>query len=303
MLYDSLHEKLLPLPDETEVYPAHGAGSLCGRNMSGESMSTIGEQRRFNYALQPMPKKDFVKIMTTDLPEVPAYFTEDAEINRTGAAPLGELPKIDRLTPEQVQQFQAARHSILDVRSAAAFGAGHVPGSINIGLGGQFASWAGRLIPMGTPIVIVAEDDDSVYEAVTRLARVGFDSVEGLLDGGVYVWDKAGLDVSATPQMPVDELKARIDERAELQIIDVRRPSEYSGGHVPNAANTQLAELVGLANTYDPSTPTAVVCGSGYRSSIATSLLERLGFQELFNVVGGTTAWLAAGYEVDTAAT
>jgi len=301
MLYDSLHEKLLVLPDETEVYPAHGACSLCGRNMSRETMSTTGEQRKFNYALQPMPKEDFVNIMTTDLPEVPAYFTRDAEINRTEAVPLGELPEIARLTPGQVQRFQAEGHRILDVRTAAAFGAGHVPGSINIGLGGQFASWAGSLIPMGTPIVIVAQDDDSVSEAVTRLARVGFESVEGLLDGGVYVWDKAGLGLGQIPQMPVDELQARIGERAELQIIDVRRPSEYSGGHVPNAANTQLGALVSLADKYDSSKPTAVICGSEYRSSAATSLLKQLGFQELFNVVGGTAAWVAAGYQVEGA--
>jgi glyoxylase-like metal-dependent hydrolase (beta-lactamase superfamily II) len=301
MLYDSLHEKLLVLNDEVEVYPAHGAGSLCGRNMSRETMSTIGEQRKFNYALQPMPKEDFVKMMTTDLPEVPAYFPKDIEMNRTGAAPLGELAEADRLTPDQVQQLQAEGHMVLDVRSAAAYGVGHVPESVNIGLGGQFASWAGTLIPMGTPIVIVAEDDASVSESVMRLARIGLDSVKGALDGGVYAWDKAGFGLTEVPQMPVDELKARIDEEASLQIVDVRRPTEFSGGHVPTAVNTQLANVVESAGRFDPSKPTAVICGSGYRSSAATSLFERMGFKELFNVVVGTSAWVAASYEVDGA--
>ncbi len=299
MLYDSVHEKLLKLPDEVEVYPAHGAGSLCGRNMSRETMSTIGEQRKFNYALNPMPREEFVKMMTTDLPEVPAYFSRDAEINRTGASRLEELSEVVPLSAEDTQRLQTEGRIVLDVRNASAFGTGHVPGSINIGLGGQFASWAGSLIPAATGIVVVAEDEGGVEEAVLRLARVGLESVEGFLAGGIYAWDKAGFDLAQTPQMPVDELKTRRDEDRQLQVIDVRRPSEYAAGHVPGAVNLQLADLDRMLSEIDASIPIVAICGSGYRSSAATSIFEREGFGEVYNVVGGTGAWITAKYEVE----
>ena len=298
MLYDSLHEKLLRLADEVEVYPAHGAGSMCGRNISKETSSTIGEQKKYNYALKPMTKDEFVSMMATDLPEAPAYFSRDAEINRAGAPALGELTRPAALPPEEVNKLARQGYTILDVRAAAAFGAGHVPGALDIGLGGQFASWAGSLIAPGAPIVVVAEDVGGVDEAVMRLARVGIESVKGYLDGGMYAWDKAGLEAATIAQMPVDELRNRIEEGSELRVVDVRRPAEYKGGHVPLAVNLTLAHLEEQASLFDPEFPTAVICASGYRSSAATSLLARRGFRRLFNVVGGTTAWVAAGYPV-----
>lgn len=265
-------------------------------------MSTMGEQRQFNYALKPMAKDEFVRMMTTDLPEVPAYFSRDAELNRTGAGALSTLKDAPRLGPDQVSARLEQGSIVLDVRSPAAFGAGHVPGSINIGLGGQFASWAGSLIPSGTGVVIVADDDDGVREAVLRLARVGVETVEGFLADGIYAWDRAGLTLGQVPQMPVDELKARNDEQAIFQLIDVRRRSEFGGGHVPGARNVQLADLGRSTGQFDPAVPTIVICGSGYRSSAATSILKRQGFAEVFNVVGGTTAWMKAEYEVETSA-
>jgi glyoxylase-like metal-dependent hydrolase (beta-lactamase superfamily II)/rhodanese-related sulfurtransferase len=299
MLYDSLHRKLLRLDDCVEVYPAHGAGSLCGRNISKETSSTIGEQRQFNYALKQMPREEFVKMMTADLPEVPQYFSRDAELNRTGTGPLDEVPRPTVLTPEELKKLAERGHTILDVRTAASFGNGHVPGSLNIGLGGQFASWAGTLIPMGTPIILVADELAQVDEAVLRLARVGLESVKGYLGGGMLAWDTAGVKVSITAQIPVDELKARLDEGSDLQLLDVRRPGEYTSGHAPGAQNAQLAELERLAAGFNPSRATAVICASGFRSSIATSILERLGFTSTFNVVGGTSAWVSAGYPVE----
>src|SRR5262245_3516282 len=176
MLYASLHEKLLRLPDAVEVYPAHGAGSLCGRNISKETSSTIGEQRRTNYALRPMPRADFVKMMTVDLPEVPAYFPVDVQKNREGAPALPARPRPEALSPAQVRALGAGV-SLLDVRNSAAFGAGHLPGSINISLAGQFASWAGTLLPADRPIVVVAEDEAQVDEAALRLSRVGLDNL------------------------------------------------------------------------------------------------------------------------------
>jgi hydroxyacylglutathione hydrolase len=203
------------------------------------------------------------------------------------------------LTPEELKKLAERGHTILDVRTAASFGNGHVPGSLNIGLGGQFASWAGTLIPMGTPIILVADELAQVDEAVLRLARVGLESVKGYLGGGMLAWDTAGVKVSITAQIPVDELKARLDEGSDLQLLDVRRPGEYTSGHAPGAQNAQLAELERLAAGFNPSRATAVICASGFRSSIATSILERLGFTSTFNVVGGTSAWVSAGYPVE----
>jgi len=300
MLYDSLHDKLLRLEDSVEVYPAHGAGSLCGRNMSKETSSTVGEQRRFNYALKPMTKAEFVRMMTTDLPEVPAYFPRDAEINRGGAAALADIPRPAELSAEEVKRLSEQDHLVLDVRPAAAFGAGHVPGAVNIGLGGQFASWAGTVIPASTPLLVVAEDLAQVDEAVTRLARVGIEGVKGFLGGGMYAWDKAGLEVATVPQMSIDELRSRIEEKADLQIIDVRRPGEYESGHAPGAISVPLNSLESRAGGLESTRPTAVICASGYRSSIAASMLERRGFRALFNIVGGTSAWINAGYPVES---
>jgi hydroxyacylglutathione hydrolase len=299
MLYDSLHNKLLTLDDAVEVYPAHGAGSLCGRNLAKETSSTIGEQRRFNYALKPMAKAEFVRMMTTDLPQAPQYFPRDAEANRTGAEMLSQLPHPAELTPEEVNKLAQQGYTVLDVRSAASFASGHVPGALHISLNGQFASWAGTLLAAEKRILIVADEFAQVGEAVMRLARVGLDKVGGYLGGGIYVWDKAGLKTATMAQIPVDELRSRLQEGGDLQVLDVRRPLEYAGGHVPGALNAQLSDLENLAGRFDPERQTAVICASGYRSSIAISLLKRMGFKDLFNVVGGTTAWINAGYPVE----
>ncbi len=305
MMYDTLHNKLLKLPDEVEVYPAHGAGSMCGKNMSKETWSTIGQQRQFNYAVQPMSKDAFVRMMTTDLTPAPAYFSKDAEINRGGAEPLSDLPAPEPLTAERVQQLTSQtdnlRYIVLDVRSASEFGGGHIPGSINIGLGGQFAIWAGSLITMSAPIVIVAESEEKVAEAQMRLARVGLENVKGYLQGGVKSWRDAGFELATVPQVSVDELHDLIGREADLQVIDVRRPAEYESGHIGPAKTAPLADLeqkIGGLGVV-PSKKTAVVCAGGYRSSAATSILEQHGFTNLLNVTGGTGAWIKAGYPVE----
>lgn len=304
MMYDSLHGKLLKLPDETEVYPAHGAGSMCGRNMSKETSSTIGEQRKFNYALKPMSKDEFVRMMTADLPEAPSYFPRDAEINRSGARELSALQPPQPLTPQQVLELRDSGHVLLDVRSAVDFGAAHVPGSMNIGLGGQFAMWAGSLIPLNAAIVVIADTGAQVDESVVRLARVGIENVKGYLDGGVQSWRDAGFPVDAIEQVSVAELKEQMANN-DLQIVDVRRPTEYVSGHVPRALNAPLASL---DKSLDPlplkkDKLTAVICAGGYRSSAAASLLQQQGFSNLLNVSGGTGAWINAGYPVEAPAT
>jgi glyoxylase-like metal-dependent hydrolase (beta-lactamase superfamily II)/rhodanese-related sulfurtransferase len=300
MMYDSLHGKLLKLSDATEVYPAHGAGSMCGRNMSKETSSTIGEQRKFNYALKPMSKDEFVKMMTADLPEAPLYFPRDAEINRSGARELSELQPPSALTPQQVFSLHDNGHVLLDVRSAADFGAAHVPGSMNIGLGGQFAMWAGSLIPLNAAIVLIADTGAQVDESVVRLARVGIENVKGYLEGGVQSWQEAGLPIETIEQVSVAQLKERIGD-TELQIVDVRRPAEYGDGHVPRALNAPLASLDKSLSPLPLKKDklTAVICAGGYRSSAAASLLQKQGFSKLVNVAGGTGAWVNAGYPVE----
>ena len=299
MLYDSLHGKLLTLADAVEVYPAHGAGSACGRNISKETSSTIGMQRRTNYALREMTREAFVELMTTDLPAAPRYFSMDAEINRRGAGALDEL-HARPLAPEQVRAALDAGALVLDVRDAASFGTGHIAGAVNIGLQGQYASWAGSLLQPSRQLVIVAAGTAEVEEAVLRLARVGLENVAGYLDGGIASWSEAGFDLATLPQMPVDELEAQLlRERRPLQVVDVRRPDEYRAGHVPGARNVPLSDLELHASALDPARPTAVVCAGGYRSSAGASLLRRHGFQDLYNISGGTAAWTNAGFRTE----
>jgi rhodanese-related sulfurtransferase len=273
---------------------------MCGRNISKETSSTIGQQRELNYALKPMAKEEFVQLMTKDLPPAPPYFSHDAERNREGAPPLKELPRPLALSPEEVNKRAAQGHLILDVRPAAEFGQGHAPGSLNIGLSGQFASWAGTLIPMGTPLLIVANEPIEVDEAVVRLSRVGHESVKGFLKGGMDAWQQTGLETASVRQITVAELHALLKVDEVLQLVDVRRPGEYTMGHVPSAASLPLAQqFESAALGLDPQRPTAVICAGGYRSSAATSLFEQRGFTHLLNVTGGTSAWIEAGYPVE----
>jgi len=304
MLYDSLHEKLLKLPDAVEVYPAHGAGSLCGRNISPERQSTIGKERKFNYALQPMSRDEFVRMLTADLPERPGYFALDAQINREGAEPLGELPPLAGLNPDEVARRQEAGAVVLDTRPTAQFGAGHVPGSIHIGLGGQYASWAGILIGLEREIVLVAEDPERLAESQMRLARVGIEKVTGHLEGGVLAWEKSGRRLAEVPQISVMQLAEQLKERpAEVQLVDVRKSAEWDAGHIKQAVLKPLSELRLRTDDLDPKKPIAVHCKSGYRSSIATSLLKRAGFREVMNVTGGFDAWAAQKLPVAGGAT
>jgi len=299
LLYDSVQGKLMRLGDDVLVYPAHGAGSLCGRSMSQETFSTMGEQRRSNHALQPMSREDFVRMATRDLPEVPAYFARDVEMNRMGAAPVAEEARPAALSPAEVDARARAGATILDVRSAAAFGTAHVPGSLHVGLGGQFASWSGILVPADRGVVLVADGETDVSEARLRLARVGVERVEGFLAGGIAAWQAAGLPLASLPHITVSDLHERLPQEPALQVLDVRRPAEYAAGHVPRAVNVPLDRLAaGDDVPLDSSGPIAVVCAGGYRSSAAGSVLQRRGFGHLLNVVGGTAAWAQAGYEV-----
>lgn len=291
MLYDSLRDKILKLPDSTEVYPAHGAGSLCGKSLSKETWSTLGEQRKFNYALKDMPKDEFVRLVASSQPEIPAYFPVSAAQNLKGSASLGDLAKPERLSSEEIDAFDGV---VIDVRPNIEYGAGHVANSINIGLGGQFASWAGTLIPIGTPIAIVAATREQVEEALTRLARVGHETVTSFVLVDDYTGEKKRVD-----QVPVEEVYERMRKEKDLQFVDVRRPAEHESGHAVSTVNISLDRLTKELDKLDPSEPTFVICQSGYRSSLATSLLENAGFKTVYNVTGGTAAWQAAGLEME----
>lgn len=293
MLYDSLHDKILPLSDETEVYPAHGAGSLCGKSLSKETWSTLGEQRKSNYALQPMSKEEFIKIVAEDQPEVPAYFPVSASQNLKGSVSLETLTKPDALTSEEIKNFEGV---VLDVREREGFGAGHVPNSINIGLGGQFASWAGTLVSIGSPIAIVAETQEQIDEAVMRLARVGFETVKGFILIGDYTGEKNTIE-----QISVEKVNEIMTD--DIQFVDVRRPAEHANGHAVNTVNIPLDRLPKDFDSLNPDKPTYVICQSGYRSSLGTSILENAGFKEIYNVTGGTTAWMRADQEIEVSAT
>jgi glyoxylase-like metal-dependent hydrolase (beta-lactamase superfamily II)/rhodanese-related sulfurtransferase len=301
LMYDSLHAKLLTLPDSVEVYPAHGAGSLCGRNISPERRSTIGKERTMNYALQKMTRDEFIHMLTAELPERPGYFLRDAEINRTGAAALAELPSLAALSPAEVARRQEQGAIVLDTRPAAEFGAGHVPGSIHIALSGQFATWAGTLLGLDRPIVLVAEDPQRLEESRLRLARVGIENVAGCLAGGILAWHSDGRKLGEVPQISVNDLARQIQESpADIQVVDVRRPQEWEVGHVAQAALKPLNRLTEMLDGLDRERPIAVHCKGGYRSSIGTSLLLRAGFKTVLNVVGGFDAWQAQKLPVTT---
>ncbi|MFL6467174.1 MAG: rhodanese-like domain-containing protein [Pyrinomonadaceae bacterium] len=291
MLYDSLHEKIMPLPDETEVYPAHGAGSLCGKSLSSDTWSTLGAQKETNYALQPMSKEEFVKLVSSDQPQVPAYFPKSAERNMEGPSAFEDLAKPRQFTAEEVAAFDGI---ILDIRSENEYGAGHIPNAINIGLRGKFATWAGTFIPVGTPLAIAANNQTEVDEAFMRLARVGIETVVGYVLMDVYEGE-----VQSIEQVSVDDAASRASAD-NAQFVDVRQPGEFGSGHAPGTLNLPLNTLSREIDKLDPETPTYLICQSGYRSSLATSILENAGFSRVYNVSGGTKAWTESNLEIET---
>ncbi|HWY21535.1 MAG TPA: rhodanese-like domain-containing protein [Candidatus Acidoferrum sp.] len=293
LLYDSLHNKLLTLDDRVLVYPAHGAGSLCGKNMRAERSSTIGTERLTNYALQIKSREEFVTQLTSNLPARPEYFLKDAEINRTGAAALSDLPTLRAIPPLELKGMLSAGEIALDVRTNEEFAAGHVPGSVNIALGGQFASWAGTVLGLSAHPVLIAATHEQLEEARLRLTRVGIEVLDGYLDGGVAAWKQAGLPVATISQMNVGELDAQLRAH-QVQVLDVRREPEWDAGHIEGANWWPLDNFRVSAPEIDHDAPIAVHCKGGYRSMIASSLLQRAGFKQVINVMGGLDAWQQA---------
>jgi hydroxyacylglutathione hydrolase len=296
MMYDSLNTKIKTLPDDVIVYPAHGPGSACGKNIGKETFSTIGEQKRTNYALQPMTREEFIKRLTDGILPPPAYFFEDARINKEGYEPVEDVISQNNkpLTPSEFTKAVANGATILDTRKADDFEKGFVPGSINIGLNGQFAVWVGTLIDIKKKIVLVTEPGKE-EESVLRLARVGYENVLGYLQGGVEGWPSK---LSTIRSIQATELN-RI---ADVTVLDVRKPGEWNSGHLRNAMFLPLSGFPENFKSLDPSKPYVVHCGGGYRSMTAISIMKNYGFNDLINVYGGFGAMEKAGLPLSTEA-
>jgi hydroxyacylglutathione hydrolase len=299
LLYDSLHTKLLKLPDETLVYPAHGAGSLCGKSLSAEKVSTIGAQRQYNYALQPMTKTEFLQMVTAEQPEAPAYFDYDAILNTKEHATLEEtLDQVLKPLPlREVLDRMAAGAQVLDVRDAAEFSAGHLAGSINIGLEGQFASWAGTMLNRERPILLVGAPGQE-KQAVTRLGRIGFDHIGGYLDHGMAALEPHPEHLGQTPRMAATALAEQMASSAPPLLLDVRAEKERADKFIPGSLHVPLNRLKDRIRELPLDQPLVVHCAAGYRSSIAASTLKHVGKRGVSELLGGISAWEKSGLPV-----
>ena len=296
LLYDSLRTKLMALPDDSLVYPAHGAGSLCGKALSKETFTTIGEQRRSNYALQPMSRDAFVGLVTADQPDAPPYFTYDAVLNSKERPTLDESLAIG-LKPmrlERVLEQQREGAQILDTREPGEFAAAHLIGSLNIGLGGQYATWAGTMLDPHRPIVIIAEPGRE-QESAMRLGRIGFDRVVGYLQDGLRSLESRPQLTASTERLSPALGAERLLSDEPPQVLDVRAPREYEAKHIDGSLNIPLNHLAERVRELSAARPLLVHCAGGYRSSIAASLLRQLGFGGVSELAGGIAAWEAAG--------
>jgi glyoxylase-like metal-dependent hydrolase (beta-lactamase superfamily II) len=289
-LYDSLHEKLLPLPDATRVYPAHGAGSACGKNLSTETSSTMGEQRVSNYALLAPDRQTFIDLVTEGQPPAPGYFIYDAVLNREDRALLDENARPTSLDLAAVDRLTEAGAMIIDGRTPEDFALGHLVGSINVGLNGRYAEFAGSVVPSDVDIVLVV-DDGFELEAKNRLARIGFDRVSGYLERPLEVMAQNPDRVQRASRMTAAEFEARKGDIDGLQLVDIRNPGEFALGSIDEALTLPVGQLPGRLDELDPRRPTVVFCAGGYRSSVGASVLRQAGFDDVSDILGGYGAW------------
>lgn len=295
MLHDSIANKLMKLPDDTIVYPAHGAGSLCGKQLSTEKSSTIGQQKRYNYALQPMSKEEFICLVTADQPDAPEYFVYDAIRNRKERPSLDEsmTRALHPLTIVELLRLQADGAQVLDVREAADFEGAHLAGAINIGLKGQYATWCGTVLDHDAPIVVIADPGDEA-EAVMRLGRIGFDNAAGYLEGGMgALVDRPDL-LRTTRRITAPTLAEALAEPEPPFVLDVRSPKEWGDGHIEGSRNIPLNHLVERIDEVPADREVVVHCQGGYRSALAASLLQKHGRPDPVDLVGGYKAWVAS---------
>lgn len=292
MLYDSLTNKLMKLPDETLVYPAHGAGSLCGKNLSDETVSTIGEQKKYNYALQPMSKDEFMEIVRADQPDAPEYFVYDAIKNRQERDSLEETMQksMNALSLEDVARLTNQGAQVVDVRDGVDFDAGHLEGALNVGLQGKYATWAGSLLSHEKPIVVIAEQGGD-EEAVMRLGRIGFDNVAGYLEDGMAALESHPELVKSVERITAPALQDKLAAGEELVVLDVRSPQERESGVIEGSLSVPLNHLRERFSDVPGDKTVVVHCAGGYRSAIAISLLQQQGYENLMDLVGGYKAW------------
>jgi len=302
LLYDSLRTKLLALPDASLVYPAHGAGSLCGKALSKETVSTIGDERRLNYALQPMTKAAFIDLVTADQPDAPPYFTYDAVLNSKERPTLDQAlaRELNPMTVDLVLALQRTGGQILDTREAGEFAAAHLAGSLNIGLGGQYATWAGTMLSRDRPIVIIA-DPGREHEAATRLGRIGFDHIVGYLHDGLRSLEPRAELMAATERVSAPLVAERL-ATGEPLVIDVRTPAEREQKFIAGSISIPLNHLAEHVDELPKDRPLVVYCAGGYRSSIAASLLQQRGWTRISEIAGGLAAWEAANLPVQFSA-
>jgi glyoxylase-like metal-dependent hydrolase (beta-lactamase superfamily II)/rhodanese-related sulfurtransferase len=296
-LYHSLHDKVLKLPDYCEVYPAHGAGSLCGRSMGAKRRSTIGYERRHNAALQIESEQAFIRSLTEDMPPAPDHFSRCSEINRKGPTLLADLPALEPLQPRQFRDRIA--HSdlaVVDIRTYAAFAGLHVPGAWHLDFNGNFPTFAGWVLPVGKDILLVADNPGDAAAANVWARRVGVDRIVGYLSGGMPAWVNAGYMTEDIHLISAEDLHDRVTGTNSLVLVDVRAPLEYADSHIAGAINIPAPDLRSRYTELDPHSPTFVVCSSGNRSSLAASILKQHGFEAIHNVAGGMTGYSTAGY-------
>lgn len=299
LLYDSLHVKLIPATvDETLVYPAHGAGSLCGKNLSTDTVSTMGDQKKYNYALQPMDRETFTRLITTDQPEAPSYFTYDAAFNAQEHETLDHLLKrnLHPLTLEEVLRKAGDGAQLLDTRDAADYEGAHLRGSINIGLGGQYASWAGTLLRRDRPIVLITESG-AEEESALRLGRIGFDHIAGYLEGGMHALDERPDLLSRTDRITAAALRDRLDTERPPLVLDIRSGQERAAKSIRGSLHVPLNHLEERLDEIPTGATVVVQCAGGYRSAMAASILKRNGIADVMDLVGGLAAWEAVQRE------
>ena len=299
-LYHSLHDKLLQLPDYVEVYPAHGAGSLCGRAMGAKWTSTIGYERKFNAALQIQDKSAFIKSLTENMPPAPDHFSRCSDINRHGPARLAELPVVEELSTSQFKERMSdPAVVVLDTRSYHAYAGQHIPGAWHLDLNGNFPTFAGWVLPTDKDVLLVADDYGKALEAITWARRVGVDRIVGYLDGGMVAWAVAGLKSRSIKLLSAEDLHDMIAGNVDFVLLDVRASLEYEDNHIKGAVNIPVADLRTCYNELNRDKTPVLICSSGNRSSLGVSILEQHEFKDVYNIAGGMTGYSAAGYTRD----
>ncbi len=294
-MYESAREKLATLPDGLEVRPGHGAGSMCGSGMSGRSSSTLGYERATNPYLSDLGKGEFIERLLSDVPPFPPYYRRMKKVNSEGPAILGSLPGQRPIGPVAFRSQVEEGHVVVDLRDQLAFGGGHISGAFGIGFDPDLSQWASWVVPYDTPILLVVADPSQVAESVRRLMRVGLDDVRGYLAGGMDAWFKAGYPLAELRELTPHELHERLTAGESIEVLDVRTDDEYRGGHIEGARHLMGGWLPDRVGELPTDRPLATICATGYRSTVAASVLQRAGFQDVINVAGGMTAWQRAG--------